>query len=1437
MTTSASCEKGNVEAEVLISSGQESDSSDDGGPLGYLSDRPPSEDESLLEEDDEDIDDKCLDEPEESSSQGESGDASGIGDSTIAADPLQHPHSDGQPASKRKKPPGDASTSKSKPKRKKASERRNIRKILKGTQLDANTLAAQQDEFERKRRLQERLRDGLPSPELEANSISEHLKGLLEEAEKQAASLESQAILKPKQPTNDVVEVIDSDEDECIIVHDTERERDDQDPENSGSHVNDSLNVRDHLGRVLVNVNHPASDPDIFLSSRLAKAVKPHQIGGIRFLYDNAVESMTRFNNSAGFGCILAHSMGLGKTMQVIGFVDVFLRHTNASRVLIIVPINTLQNWVAEFDMWLPVSLPGGCEDTTVPIENGSGLRTFNVHVVNETHKTIGARAAILEKWTKDGGVLLMGYEMYRLLSTRVARNGRRRKNVSSEVIDLDEEDRNKELQIDMQNALVDPGPDLVICDEGHRIKNSHAGISQTLKNLKTRRRIVLTGYPLQNNLMEYWCMVDFVRPNFLGTKVEFGNMFDRPITNGQCADSTPSDVTLMRYRAHVLHSLLEGFVQRRNHKVLRLALPPKEEWVLMIKMSQTQRVLYKAYMDNLQQEMASSMGSCMNPIKAFSVCCKIWNHPDVLAKFLRSKKGDDDLDFDLARAETCRPSANGSSRGRLKKSASCVDMADGSGQTDDSVWQPSDKKEQEISYDWALPLLSSYVSSILENSGKMVLLFDIIERTVLLGEKLLVFSQSLFTLDLIEEYLTCRPLPLLPCHDGSNYPEFWARNKTYFRLDGSTPGMERERLVSQFNEPGSRASLFLLSTRAGCLGINLTGASRVVIMDASWNPCHDCQAVCRVYRYGQKRPCYIYRLVADNTLEKKIYERQVNKQGMADRVVDEQQPQNRFGKKESDQLLAYEDRDLPSIDMSTVEQHCNDPVLTHTLKTHGHWVSQDPFKHESLLVEKQEYRLSRAEKRYAKESYEKEKRLCVSFSRPSYANYYQNFQHASTSTSTGVQPHFAMPYGHTSRSSVQPTYDYGSRTSVFPSTSANAVVQPQSLPTPVPRTSAFYHSSGPAETSNSRRDVTTPVTVRPGVTIQQMTVNRDIVVGEGGDGEPRCIRAGEQVLIIRTAKGMYLRTPDGKIFAVRSHRNGGGSGATAESLHLMLQEQQQHMQAPMQQSNGSIMSMHGKELSAGGAASSGTPSNPEMQSRFYHPTSSAPSSAAGNAETAIWTANGLPQFGLGLDEHSNGSQNQFQPELPHYRTQAVNGPVEHRDVVYSLPPDSNQQHSISFPSGSNLQPRAVTAAHCHDNDETQWSGSGASAVTPNAWSHGLHSSSQQQFGYSLDSASFAPPHCQSNYFASAPSLAATTASSSNLSRNHSFPTYSPQPYGTAFSGYGTVPTNAVLPGYSATPYSSSTTHGYSMTPVTCDSDDGGDDDDVAVVSAQQPSS
>uniref|UniRef100_A0A8C9VQM4 RAD54 like 2 n=1 Tax=Scleropages formosus TaxID=113540 RepID=A0A8C9VQM4_SCLFO len=995
--------------------------------------------------------------------------------------------------------------------------RRNIRKLLREHQLEAVTKAAQQEELERRKRLEQQRKDfpGPPLPEL-ASAVHAAKQEVicLDTSNSSASASEDDA--------RDVIE-LSSGEDEPPQSSEAANGEDDRatpgTEESSGAHINDALNQPDAQGRVLVNINHPSNERDLFLAPQLARAVKPHQIGGIRFLYDNLVESLERYRNSSGFGCILAHSMGLGKTLQVISFIDILLRHTGAHTVLAIVPVNTLQNWLAEFNLWLPP--PEALPPETTPDEVMP--RTFKVHILNDEHKTTAARAKVISDWSTEGGVLLMGYEMYRLLSLKksfvTGRKKKSKKPAGPVIIDLDEEDRQQELLKGIEKALSRPGPDVVICDEGHRIKNCHASTSQALKNIRSRRRVVLTGYPLQNNLIEYWCMVDFVRPDFLGTRQEFSNMFERPILNGQCVDSTPQDVRLMRYRSHVLHSLLEGFVQRRGHDVLRSQLPCKQEHVILVRLSPIQRALYTEFMTRFR-EAGNSGWLGLNPLKAFCVCCKIWNHPDVLYEALQKENlaNEQDLDLDdLTTSGSSRCTAPGM-KGKASDSTNSKFAMPGLGLGLNILHE---KANQVITYEWAKDIMNNYKTGVLENSAKMVLLFHLIDKSVSQGDKVLVFSQSLSTLSVIEEFLVKRPMPLSTNTAERQCPN-WVRNVNYYRLDGSTSASERERLINQFNDPtNDTAWLFLLSTRAGCLGVNLIGANRVVVFDASWNPCHDAQAVCRVYRYGQRKPCHIYRLVCDFTLEKKIYDRQISKQGMSDRVVDDLNPVLNFTRREVESLLHFveEEPDPSRVKLDTTEEM--EIVIRQACSLYPHLITRQPFHHESLLMDRKEMKLTKAEKKAAKKSYEDEKRASVPYTRPSYAHYYP----ASDQSLTNIPPPLNSCISHLR---PPPRPDEKPVASVRPVQSTPIPMMPRQVPLG-PGSSLAGPSSG----------VNFPVNYlqKAGVFVQKIVTTTDIVIpgtNSSSDVQAR-ISAGESIHVIRGTKGTYIRTSDGRIFAIRA--------------------------------------------------------------------------------------------------------------------------------------------------------------------------------------------------------------------------------------------------------------------------------------------------------------
>uniref|UniRef100_A0AAR2IVW1 RAD54 like 2 n=1 Tax=Pygocentrus nattereri TaxID=42514 RepID=A0AAR2IVW1_PYGNA len=1021
------------------------------------------------------------------------------------------------------------------------------RKLLKEHQLDAVTKVAQLEELERRKRLEHQKKDFTVAPQPEYTLTAESIFYLDQSSGENAASY--------------IISEATNEDAESAATG-----------ESSGAHVNDALNQPDAQGRVLINVNHPADESDLYLSPQLSRAVKPHQIGGIRFLYDNLVETLKRFHSGSGSGCILAHSMGLGKTLQVISFIDIVLRHTGAHTVLAIV--NTLQNWLAEFNLWIPPpeALPPDTDPAYIT------PRTFKVHILNDEHKTTSTRAKVVEDWYRDGGVLLMGYEMYRLLSLKksfVA--GRKKKNKKPSgptIIDLDEEDRQQELLKGIERALSQPGPDVVICDEGHRIKNCHASISQALKGIHTRRRVVLTGYPLQNNLLEYWCMVDFVRPDFLGTRQEFSNMFERPILNGQCVDSTEQDLQLMRYRSHVLHSLLEGFVQRRGHDVLRSHLPEKREHVILVRLSALQRALYTEFMNRFR-EAGNTGWLSLNPLKAFCICCKIWNHPDVLYEALQKENlaNEQDLDLEDITASSARCSTT-NQRGKP------CDSANSEGGL--SLSQLQEKANQVITYEWAKDIMAGYRTGILENSAKMVLLFHIIDESVRKGDKVLVFSQSLSTLTVIEEFLAKRPMP---DQSGSGLKHTWVRNVNYYRLDGSTSASERERLINQFNDPtNSSAWVFLLSTRAGCLGVNLIGANRVVVFDASWNPCHDAQAVCRVYRYGQRKQCHIYRLVCDFTLEKKIYDRQISKQGMSDRVIDDLNPVLTFTRREVESLLHFVEEEPDPAESAYLlhPQEDIEAVIRKACLRYPHLITKQPFHHESLLMDRRDLKLSNAEKQAAKKSYEEEKRASVPYTRPSYAHYYPASDQSLTNIPAFSQRNWRPP----------PQQEDKPAASIHSAQASPAPTIPQQA----------EQGPAPSSASSSKSAVNFPVTYlqKAGVFVQKIVITTDIVIpgtNSSSDMQAR-ISAGESIHVIRGTKGTYIRTSDGRIFAIRA----AGKTKQAEDSSATKKEMSPSLENSINKStNGSVSPDHNvpKVMTPEAVAQPLSPDSPEILSEL----------------------------------------------------------------------------------------------------------------------------------------------------------------------------------------------------------------------------------------------
>ncbi|CAK1543220.1 unnamed protein product [Leptosia nina] len=731
------------------------------------------------------------------------------------------------------------------------------------------------------------------------------------------------------------------------------------------------------LDKVVLDFDPETKDPIIEVDKGLVKKLKPHQANGIKFMWDACFESVKRIKKGKGSGCILAHCMGLGKTLQVVSLTHTLLTHsdlTSVNRVLVVCPLSTVLNWVNEFKMWLKHA------ETDYDVE---------VYELSR-FKQNSDRAYQLSQWYQHGGVCVLGYEMFRNLSS-----------------DSNKKFKKKMLK-NFQESLVDPGPDLVVCDEGHLLKNEKTSLSQAMNKVKTLRRIVLTGTPLQNNLKEYYCMVQFVKPNLLGKYNEYLNRFVNPITNGQYTDSTEHDIKIMKRRSHVLHKMLDGAVQRRDYGVLAPFLPPKHEYVLFITLTEVQIKLYTHYLENYSRRPLPGKSSGFL-FPDFQSLQRIWTHPLVLKynseryeimqqkKREREEEEEDDsggslVDFidDSSTEESTteestddmsdisddsrKKSKKKKSPKKSKKRATRRGTRANPVEAEDDDVQEVEEVRNENPTEWWMSLVNEEELDDMRNSHKLILLFDILRQCEAIGDKLLVFSQSLYSLDLIEHFLgkvdeatqEARVDEKLGGHVGS-----WSPGIDYFRLDGSTSCENRSIWCKNFNrEDNPRARLFLISTRAGGLGINLVAANRVVIFDVSWNPSHDVQSIFRVYRFGQKKPCYIYRFLVMGTMEEKIYERQVTKQAISKRVIDEQQIDRHYAENDLAELYKFEPKPPQPRPIPPLPK---DRLFAEMLKEHEQLIYKY-HEHDSLLENKEEETLTEEERKAAWEDFENEK-------------------------------------------------------------------------------------------------------------------------------------------------------------------------------------------------------------------------------------------------------------------------------------------------------------------------------------------------------------------------------------------------------------------------------------------------------------------------------
>ncbi|KAI1928279.1 hypothetical protein LOZ65_002055 [Ophidiomyces ophidiicola] len=566
-------------------------------------------------------------------------------------------------------------------------------------------------------------------------------------------------------------------------------------------------------------------EPIIYLHSHIGSRVKMHQLHGIRFMWRELI------NDEKRQGCLLAHTMGLGKTMQVIALLVTIANAANSedsetrnqipecfreSRTLILCPPSLIENWWEEFLMWTP--------QDPVTLKNLGFVRKL------PTGLSLWERLREIAAWYSEGGVLLISYDIFRAMILNRATK------VRGSQFEPEQHNRIKKQLLE--------GPNIVIADEAHKMKNKNTGISEASSYFRTKSRIALTGSPLANHLEEYYSMINWIAPGYLGDFVQFKAKYVEPIEDGLYIDSTPYERRQSLKKLQVLKNDLDPKVNRADISVLEGDLPPKVEFVITLPLTSLQEQAYKLYVDYLMSDRDDVPNARLWAwLAILSILC---NHPSCFLEKLLKKNG------------------------HMKSKTPVQDSEN------DSLAEDTTPVTQVLAPE-VINRLETLFKDIDElkstvHSHRTKMLEEIIRESINAGDKILVFSHSIPTLNYIEHVLI---------QNG------WR----YSRLDGTTPIGSRQTATKNFNKANSPIQVYLISTKAGGLGLNIPGANRVIIFDFAFNPTWEEQAVGRAYRFGQRKPVFVYRFIAGGTYEDAMYNKIVFKTQLSFRVVDKKNP------------------------------------------------------------------------------------------------------------------------------------------------------------------------------------------------------------------------------------------------------------------------------------------------------------------------------------------------------------------------------------------------------------------------------------------------------------------------------------------------------------------------------------------------------------------